>query len=609
MNTFIKDILNLKRSNKIIILLLSDIIISSISIWITFNLISRKVIKFFEIDIQIYILLSLTFILIQIISKAYFSLSRYFDLSSIFKIIKNFSFYLFILLIYKYFIYSGALIPLANLIIYLIIFFLLMLLKNSLLYNFYNYLIDKNNFKKKRIVLYGFNERTQNFIKNSRSYDYTINGIINENLQFYKTTNNNFSLINSNKLDVFLKKNKITDILISKKNNYENKIYYYRKFLEINIRLVFLDDVYNNLNLDNKLTSFRPNFDEIVNGNLKKFNNEDPIYKHIRNKKILVIGGAGSIGSILIQKLISYEPSKIIIIDKDEFSIFNLKKKLDENNKIIFRLVDSCHYEFLENVFKDYKPDYVFNAAAYKHVNIVEENLTYSLYNNLKTSLNICKLAIKYNVKKCLLISTDKAVNSTNIMGLSKRLCEKIYLKYSKNKSNIFFIIVRFGNVVGSKGSVIPYFQDLIEKRLPLPLTNKKASRYLMSINEACELIVKISIFGENSEIYLLDMGKPINIFDMTYKLIKFNGLSIKDKKNPNGDIVIQYTGLKKGEKLHEKLSFNKYLRKTKYSKILICDEKKVNKLEIPEVENLLQNLSKIKNTRNLKEKIKKISS
>lgn len=606
MNTFIKHILNLKRSNKIIILLFVDIIISSISIWITFNLISKKVVKFFEIDIQIYTLLSLTFILVQIISRAYLNLSRYFDLSSIFKIIKNFSFYLFILLFYKYFIYNGALIPLANLIIYLIIFFLLMLLKNSLLYNFYNYLFDKNNVKKKRIILYGFNEKTQNFVKNSRNYDYTINGIINENLKFYKTTSNNFPLINPNKLNVFLKKNKITDILISKKNNYGNKIYYYRKFLDINIRLVFLDDVYNSLNLDSKLTSFRPNFDEIVTGNLKNLNNEDPIYKDIRNKKILVVGGAGSIGSVLIQKLLSYKPGKLIIIDKDEFSIFNLKKKLDENNKIIYRLVDSCHYEFLEKVFKDYKPDYVYNAAAYKHVNIVEENLTYSLYNNLKTSLNICKLSIKYNVKKCLLISTDKAVNSTNTMGISKRLCEKIYLEYSKNKSNNFFLIVRFGNVVGSKGSVIPYFQDLIEKRLPLPLTNKNATRYLMSINEACELIVKISIFGENSEIYLLDMGKPINIFDMTYKLIKFNGLSIKDKKNPNGDIIIQYTGLKKGEKLHEKLSFNKYLRKTNYDKIMICDEKKVKKLDIPEVEKFLQNLSKIKN---LKEKIKKISN
>ena len=133
-------------------------------------------------------------------------------------------------------------------------------------------------------------------------------------------------------------------------------------------------------------------------------NNEDPIYKDIRNKKILVVGGAGSIGSVLIQKLLSYKPGKLIIIDKDEFSIFNLKKKLDENNKIIYRLVDSCHYEFLEKVFKYYKPDYVYNAAAYKHVNIVEENLTYSLYNNLKTSLNICKLSIKYNVKKCFTI-------------------------------------------------------------------------------------------------------------------------------------------------------------------------------------------------------------
>jgi FlaA1/EpsC-like NDP-sugar epimerase len=208
-----------------------------------------------------------------------------------------------------------------------------------------------------------------------------------------------------------------------------------------------------------------------------------------------------------------------------------------------------------------------------------------------------------------LLISTDKAVNPSNTMGFSKRICEKIYLEYSKNKLDIFFLIVRFGNVVGSKGSVIPYFQDLIEKRLPLPLTDKKATRYLMSINEACELIIKISIFGNNAGIYLLDMGKPINIFDMTYKLIKFNGLSVKDKKNPNGDIVIKFTGLKKGEKLHEKLSYNKFLKKTKHNKILICNEKKVITLNMFEIEKFLQNLLKFKNLRNLKNKIRKIGN
>jgi FlaA1/EpsC-like NDP-sugar epimerase len=609
MNILITQTLNLKRSTKVAILLFVDIIISSISVWITFNLITNKIVKFFGIDIKIYILLSLTFILVQIITKTYLSLSRYFDFSSIYKIIKNFLIYSLILLFYKFFIYNGALIPISNLIIYLIIFFLLMLLKNSLLYNFYNYLYDKNNLKKKKIVIYGFNERTFKYIKNLRNYNFSIDGVINENLQFYKTTNYNFPLINIKELNSFIKKNKITDILISKKSNYENKIYFYRKFLEHNIRVVFLDDVYNNLNLDNKLNSFRPNFDEIVNENLKNFKNKDPIFKDIKERVILVVGGAGSIGSVLIEKLITYKPSKIIIVDKDEFNIFNLKKRINENKKIIFRLVDSSQYEFLDKIFKDYKPDYVFNAAAYKHVNIVEENSTYSLYNNIKTSLNICKLAIKYKIKKCLLISTDKAVNPSNTMGFSKRICEKIYLEYSKNKLDIFFLIVRFGNVVGSKGSVIPYFQDLIEKRLPLPLTDKKATRYLMSINEACELIIKISIFGNNAGIYLLDMGKPINIFDMTYKLIKFNGLSVKDKKNPNGDIVIKFTGLKKGEKLHEKLSYNKFLKKTKHNKILICNEKKVITLNMFEIEKFLQNLLKFKNLRNLKNKIRKIGN
>ena len=289
MEFFIKSILNLKRSSKVTILLLIDIIISLISIWITFNLISEKIVKFFEINIEIYFLLSLTFVSIQIISKSYFNLSRYFDLNSIFKIIKNFLVFSIILLFYKIFIYNGALIPASNLIIYLIIFFLLTFLKNSLLYNFYNYLFDKDNLKKKKVILYGFNEKTQNYIKNSRNYGYTIKGIINENLQFYKTTNNNFTLVDINYFNTFVKKNKITDLLISKKSNYKNKIYYYKKFLELNIRLIFLDDVYNNLNLDSKLPSFRPSFDEIVNKKSSKFTNEDNIFKDIKNKIILVV--------------------------------------------------------------------------------------------------------------------------------------------------------------------------------------------------------------------------------------------------------------------------------------------------------------------------------
>ena len=565
--------INLNRSYKISILLFSDIILSITSIWITFNLISEKVVKFFEIENEIYFLLSFTYIFIQIIFKSYLKFSRYFDLTSIFVLIKNFIIFFIVLLFYKLILFKGALIPSANLIIYLILFFLFVLLKNSLLYNLYNYLFDKNDFKQKRIVLYGFDQNTQNYIKNSSNYNFSIVGIFDENLEFYNTTNNKFKKINFNNFNYIFKKNKVTYILISDKSNYKNKIKYFRKFLKFNVRVIFLSDVFNYLNLNNKSINFRPNFDELIENKIVGNEGTEFNSNNIKNKTILVLGGAGSIGSVLVKRLLNYKPKKIVIVDKDEYSIFNLKKNLYHKKNIYFKLVDTTQTFFLNKIFEDFKPEYVFNAAAYKHVNIVEENLNYSLYNNIKSAINICELSIKHKVEKCLLVSTDKAVNPSNIMGLSKRICEKVYLENSKkNKST--FLIVRFGNVVGSKGSVVPFFQDMIEKRLPLPVTSKKATRYLMSINEACDLILKISIFGKNSGIYLLDMGEPINIYDLTYKLIKFNGLSIKNKKNPYGDIEIQYTGLKKGEKLHEKLSYNLNLEKTKYEKIIICNEK-----------------------------------
>lgn len=607
MEFFFKNLINLNRSYKISILLFTDIILSITSIWITFNLISEKVVKFFEIENEIYFLFSFTYIFIQIIFKSYLKLSRYFDLTSIFVLIKNFIIFFIVLLFYKLILFKGSLIPSANLIIYLIIFFLLVLLKNSLLYNLYNYLFDKNDVKQKRVVLYGFDQNTQNYLKNSSNYNFSIVGIFDESLKFYNTTNNKFKKINFNRFHYIYKKNKITDILVSDKSNYKNKIKYFKKFLKFNVRVVFLSDVNYYLNLNNKLINFKPNFDELIENKIVENEGEELNSNNIKNKTILVLGGAGSIGSVLVKRLLNYKPNKIVIVDKDEYSIFNLKKKLSHKKNIYFKLIDTTNSFFLNKVFEDFKPEYVFNAAAYKHVNIVEENLDYSLFNNIKSAINICELSIKHKVKKCLLVSTDKAVNPSNTMGLSKRICEKIYLENSKkNKST--FLIVRFGNVVGSKGSVVPFFQDMIEKRLPLPVTSKKVTRYLMSINEACDLILKISIFGKNSGIYLLDMGEPINIYDLTYKLIKFNGLSIKNKKNPYGDIEIQYTGLKKGEKLHEKLSYNLKLEKTKFKKIMICNEMYKEKLNLLKIKNIFENVYKTNNFKNLEEQLKIIA-
>ena len=606
MNQIFNNLLNLNRAYKISILLLSDIIISLVSIWITFNLISLKIVKFYEIDFEVYLLLSFTYILIQLIFKSYLKLSRFFSLASIFKLAKNFLIYLLILIFYKIFLYKGALIPTSNLFIYLIIFFLSILLKNSLLYNLYNYLFYRNDVKQKRVILFGFNQTTQNYIKNTKNYNFIIKGIFNENLNFYNKTNNKFELIDFNNFGSIYLKYKITDVLISDISSYRNRIYYYKKFLKYNVRVIFLNDVNNYLNLNNKTFNYRPDFDQLISHTLKKFDEEGIIFKNIRNKIILVAGGAGSIGENLVTRLTKHKPNKIIVVDKDEFEIFKLKKNLAHNRNVIYKLIDTTHYAFLNKIFEQYKPDYVFNAAAYKHVNIVEENLNFALFNNIKTAMNICKLSAKHHVKKNLLISTDKAVKPSNVMGLSKKLCEKIYLEFSKKKQNTI-LIVRFGNVVGSRGSVIPYFQNLIEKRLPLPLTSKQATRYLMSIKEACDLIIKTSIIGKNSGIYMLDMGNPVNIYDLTYKLIKFNGLSIKSKQNPHGDIEIKFTGLNKGEKLHEKLSYNSNLINTNYKKIMLCNEKNDFELNLSKIDDFIKNLEKVKNFDVLKKELKKI--
>ena len=367
--------------------------------------------------------------------------------------------------------------------------------------------------------------------------------------------------------------------------------------------MLFLDDVTNTRELLNVRSLFIPKVEDIIEKSQTRNKVDAIIEKKIKDKVVLVAGGAGSIGSVLIEKLNTLSPKKIIVIDKDEYNIFNLKKKFHYSAKLIFKLSDTSNKKFLEEIFREFKPDIVYNAAAYKHVTIVEENIEYACINNIVTAINICELSKKYNVKISLLVSTDKAVNPKNIMGITKSLCEKVYQSYSYDlKHNQKFIIVRFGNVAGSKGSVLPFFQKLINQRMTLPVTNKKATRYLMSIREASNLIIKASIIGSNTKTYVLDMGDPINIYNLAYKLIKFNGLSLKTKNNIRGDIGIKIVGLKKGEKLHEKLTYKNNLIKTDYHKILLCNEKLAN----PDLKfKISKYISKIK--LNLNKKIKKI--
>lgn len=278
--------------------------------------------------------------------------------------------------------------------------------------------------------------------------------------------------------------------------------------------------------------------------------NINEISSSLKDKKIIVTGGGGSIGSELCRQIAKCRPKELIIFDIYENNAYEIEQELKRvyphlNLKTIIGSVRD--YDRLENVFKEYKPEYVFHAAAHKHVPLMENSPNEAIKNNCLGTLNAVKISDKYKVKKFVLISSDKAVRPTNVMGATKRVCEMIIQAYDK-KSKTDYVAVRFGNVLGSNGSVIPLFLKQIENGGPVTVTHKNITRYFMTIPEAVSLILQAFCYAEGGEIFVLDMGEPVKIYDLAKKLIRYKGYE------PNIDIPIKITGLRPGEKLYEEL-------------------------------------------------------
>lgn len=291
------------------------------------------------------------------------------------------------------------------------------------------------------------------------------------------------------------------------------------------------------------------------------------IKDYIENKVVLVTGGGGSIGSELCRQIARFSPKLLLILDIYENNAYELqnelRRKMPDLKKMV--LIASVREEKrLENIFKKYKPQVVFHAAAHKHVPLMEDSPGEAIKNNVVGTLNVAECANKYGVERFVLISTDKAVNPTNVMGASKRLCEMIIQAINK-KSNTEYVAVRFGNVLGSNGSVIPLFKKQIAEGGPVTLTHKDITRYFMLIPEAAQLVLQAGAYAEGGEIFVLDMGKPVKIYDLARDLIKLSGFE------PEKDIKIEISGLRPGEKLYEELLMNEEgLTKTRHDKIFI---------------------------------------
>ena len=327
------------------------------------------------------------------------------------------------------------------------------------------------------------------------------------------------------------------------------------------------------------------------------------IANNITDKVILVTGGGGSIGSELCRQIAKCDPKQLIIFDIYENNAYDIEQELlrDYPNLNLKTIIGSVRdYDRLENVFKKYMPEQVYHAAAHKHVPLMEVSPNEAIKNNCLGTLNVVKLADKYEVKKFVLVSTDKAVRPTNVMGATKRICEMIIQTYNK-KSKTDYVAVRFGNVLGSNGSVIPLFLKQIENGGPVTVTHKNITRYFMTIPEAVSLILQASVYAEGGEIFVLDMGKPVRIYDLAEKLIKFKGYE------PGIDIKIQITGLRPGEKLYEEMLMDEEGLKETPNKLIrigkpikMNDEKFLNDLD-----NLIK--YSYKNKDDIKEEVAKI--
>jgi FlaA1/EpsC-like NDP-sugar epimerase len=319
------------------------------------------------------------------------------------------------------------------------------------------------------------------------------------------------------------------------------------------------------------------------------------ISRNVRGKVVMVTGAGGSIGSELCRQIIAVKPAKLLLVEHSEFSLYQIHSdlmalaiELNVAVELIPLLGSVRDYERIRDICAVWKPQTVYHAAAYKHVPLVEHNPAEGVRNNVFGTYNVARAAVESGVADFVLISTDKAVRPTNIMGASKRLAEMILQALATSGSPLFrnpppgvapvpcktrFAMVRFGNVLGSSGSVVPLFRQQIREGGPITVTDLEVTRYFMTIPEAAQLVVQAGAMTEGGDVFVLDMGEPVKIIDLAYRMVELSGLVVKDEKHPHGDIEITVTGLRPGEKLYEELLIGENPQPTAHSRIMKAQE------------------------------------
>jgi FlaA1/EpsC-like NDP-sugar epimerase len=580
------NLIQLKGQKKRLIITIFDILIFNLAYWISYNI--RDEIFIVPNSNQIIHLAigNIIFIILYLIFEINKFVTRYFN--SVY--IKQFIKFLFIFSTIYFsitLIYKLDTVPRSSPILTAIVFFSIVIVSRFLIVTSLSIKMDK---LKVPTIVIGEEDKIYNYYNTvSLKNEIEIVAFFSNNKNLIGRKISNINIFSISQIKKFLLKNKIERAVIVSDQFSINKIRKLIKFLKQQKIEVF----YHNNNQDSFIEPLSKSIDKISLRQIKFFFQKNS--REFNNSSILITGAGGSIGSELCKQIIKFKPSKIILLELSEINLFNINYELEKmkilNVKIVSILGNINNLSFLENVFRKYKPNLVYHAGAIKHVTIAENNPIECVRTNVIGSKNLMDLSRKYSVKKFILISTDKAVNPSNVMGSSKRIAE-IILKYNQSKkTKTIFSAVRFGNVANSSGSVFPIWRDQIQKSKKITITDPEATRYLMSIKEAVSLVLDASILAKAGKIFILDMGEPIKIIDLAKLFLKNYGFQLKSPKDLSGQISYEIIGLRPGEKKHEELFYNKNSKKTLNPYIFDSNE-----LYVPNSQEITIFLNKLNN-------------
>jgi len=412
----------------------------------------------------------------------------------------------------------------------------------------------KSGQEEERVVIYGAGISgliTKRTIEKDRRLHYKIIGFLDDNRKMSGTRLEGIQIFSSDALEKIIREEGVTMVIIAiQQPDEENRKRVVETCLKYQVKVQKVPNPKSWINGEFSAKQMAAIKIEDLLGRKPIVLDEQKISSELSGKSILVTGAAGSIGSGMVRQLSGYKPGKLFLLDQAESPMYDFQQELltafpEVNFEVI--IGDIRSYERMERLYAHANPDYVFHAAAYKHVPLMESNPSEAVLTNVKGTKNLVDLARKFKVKKFVMISTDKAVNPTNVMGASKRIAE-IYAQSADDAQGTRFITTRFGNVLGSNGSVIPLFRRQIENGGPLTVTDERVTRFFMTIPEACQLVLEAGTMGEGGEIFVFDMGESVKIIDLARKMIQLSGLE------EGKDIEIRITGLRPGEKLYEEL-------------------------------------------------------